>query len=205
MRNLGGSGRFLQVAAAQCGDVLNYSAVGRDASVATRTVQGYFQILEDTLLGFRLDPWRKSVRARLVGHPRFYFFDTGVTNALNRRFGASVDPSLRGRLFEQWIILECLRSIDNSQSEAQLFYWRTNIGSEVDLLIERHGKLRAAIEIKAKKRIVAADVTGLKSFSAENPKVPLILAAEVPEPWRLGDIEVLPYRSFLERLPEWIA
>ena len=203
VRNLGGFGRFLNVAAAQCGDILNASSIARDAAVATRTVLSYFEILEDTLLGLRLEPWRKSVRARLVGHPRFYFFDTGVTNALNRRFGAAIDPALRGRLFEQWIVLECARAIDNAQSEARLFYWRTNVGAEVDLVIERHGKLRAAIEIKSKRKVVPADFSGLRSFAAENPKVPLVVVAEVPAAARVGEVDVLPYRQFLERLPDW--
>jgi len=74
VRNLGGFARFLDVAAAQSGEILNASNVASDAGVSARTVREYFQILEDTLIGFRLEPWRKSPRARLVGHPRFYFF-----------------------------------------------------------------------------------------------------------------------------------
>src|SRR5262249_8153259 len=109
VRNLGGFARFLEVAAAQSGEILNYSAVGRDASLAPRTVQEYYGILEDTLIGFRLDPWRKSPRARLIGHPRFYLFDTGVTNALNLRLTSGPDPVIEGRLFEQWIVLEVAR------------------------------------------------------------------------------------------------
>jgi len=75
VRNLGGFARFLDVAAAQSGDLLNAASVARDAALASRTVQEYFQILEDTLLGFRLEPGRQGVRARLVAHPRFYLFD----------------------------------------------------------------------------------------------------------------------------------
>lgn len=199
VRNLGGFGRFLDVAAAQCGEILNYSSVARDAAIATRTVREYFQVLEDTLIGVRLDPWRRSERSRLVGHPRFYLFDTGVTNALSRRLNSELDPSVRGRLFEQWVILECIRWIDYTQSESRLFYWRTKDGSEVDLLVERHGEIRMAVEIKAKRRIVGADLTGLRSFAREHSEVPLFVAAEVPEPFRLESVEVLPYRLFLER------
>jgi predicted AAA+ superfamily ATPase len=96
VRNLGGFARFLDVAAAQCGEILNYTAVGRDAGLATRTVQEYFQVLEDTLIGFRLEAWGRSPRARLVRHPRFYLFDTGITNALTHRLTATVDPIARG-------------------------------------------------------------------------------------------------------------
>ena len=204
VRNLGGFARFLEVASAQCGELLNYTAVGRDASLATRTVQEYFQILEDTLLGFRLEPWRRGPRARLVGHPRFYLFDTGVTNALNRRLTSEPDPTQRGRLFEQLVVLDCLRLVDYGNSEARLFFWRTNHGAEVDLLIEKHGKIRAAIEIKAKTRVASADLSGLRAFAQAHPRVPLVVVALVPEEHRLGAVDVLPYERFLERLTAWI-
>jgi predicted AAA+ superfamily ATPase len=203
VRNLGGFARFLEVAAAQCGDLLNYSAIGRDAAIATRTVQEYFQILEDTLLGYRHQAWRRSPRARLVAHSKFYFFDPGVTNAINQRLTAGIDPALRGRLFEQWIILECVRHLDYASSEARIYFWRTNTGAEVDLLIERHGKVRLAVEIKAKKRIATADLSGLRSFAANHPRVPLIAVGLNPQEYRLQNVDVLPYTRFFERLPEW--
>ena len=204
VRNLGGFARFLDVAAGQSGEILNYSAVGRDASLATRTVQEYYRILEDTLIGYRLDPWRKSPRARLVGHPRFYFFDTGVTNALNRRLTARPDPQLEGRLFEQWIVLEVAREVDYAGSEARLFYWRTHVGAEVDLLIEKHGRLVVAVEIKSAKRVSGADLSGLRSFGEAHPKTPRLVVAQVPEEHRLGEVSIVPYRDFLGRLGEWL-
>jgi uncharacterized protein len=204
VRNLGGFARFLDVAASQSGEMLNHSAVGRDAALATRTVREYFQILEDTLLGVRLEPWRRGVRARLVGHPRFYLFDTGVTNALNHRLTAPPDPVARGRLFEQWVVLECARILDYSGSEARLFFWRTNHGAEVDLLVEKHGKLRLAGEVKAKKTVAGADLTGLRAFAAENPGVPRALVSLVPEEHRLDGVRIMPYRKFLEGFERWL-
>jgi predicted AAA+ superfamily ATPase len=205
VRNLGGFSRFLDVAAAQCGEILNYTAVGRDAALATRTVQEYFQILEDTLIGLRLDAWRRSPRARLVTHPRFYLFDTGITNALNRRLTAVPDATALGRLFEQWIVLESMRLIDYLAIEATPYYWRTNHGAEVDLVIEQHGRLMLAVEIKAKRKVVGADLSGLRSFRDAHPQVPRLVVARVPEPYRLDDVEVLPYRQFLERFEEWFS
>lgn len=205
VRNLGGFARFLDVVAAENGGIVNASAVGRDASLAPRTVQEYYQILEDTLIGYRLEAWRSSPRARLVGHPRFYLFDTGVTNALARRLGAPPDPVWRGRLFEQWVVLECARLLDYRQAEARLFYWRTNHGAEVDLLVERHGRLRLAVEIKAKRRVSGADLSGLRSFAERHPDVRRVVVAEVPEPYALGEVDVVPYRRFFERLPRWLS
>lgn len=204
VRNLGGFGRFLDVAAAQSGELLNFTAVGREASLATRTVQEYFQILEDTLLGFRLEVWSKSPRARMVAHPRFFLFDTGVTNALCRRLTSPVDPLIRGRLFEQWLILECRRRIDYARSEARIFFWRTHHGAEVDLLIEKHGRLLLAAELKAQRRVSSADLSGLRTFADAHPKVPRLVVAEVPAEHRVGEIDVLPWKKFLDRLEDWI-
>lgn len=204
VRNLGGFARFLDVVAAENGGIVNASAVARDAALAIRTVQEYYQILEDTLIAYRLEAWRKSPRARLVGHPRFYLFDTGVTNALAGRLGAPPDPVWRGRLFEQWIILECLRILDYRQAEARLYYWRTHNGAEVDLLIERYGRLRLAVEIKAKRQLAGADLSGLRSFAEAHPRIRRLVVADVPEPYRLGEVDVLPYGIFLGRLPTLI-
>lgn len=135
-----------------------------------------------------------------MGHPRFYLFDTGVTNALNRRLGARPDPALAGRLFEQWIVLEVVRTLDYLGSEARVFYWRTNTGAEVDLVIEKHGRLVLAVEIKAGRRIAGADLSGLRSFGQAHPDVPRMVVAQVPEKHHLGDVSVVPYREFLGRL-----
>lgn len=204
VRNLGGFARFLDVAAAQGGDILNYAAVARDVDIAARSVQEYYQILEDTLIGVRLDAWRRSPRARLVTHPRFYLFDTGVANALNRRLTARPDAVVKGRLFEQWLVTECARLVDYLHPETRLYYWRTNHGAEVDLLLERHGELRAAVEISSKSRISGADVRGLRSFADAHPEVPRVVACMTPHPFRLDGIDVLPYAQFLSGLDTWL-
>jgi uncharacterized protein len=206
VRNLGAFARFLDVAASQCGDLLNASSVGRDAMLATRTVSTYFQILEDTLLGFRLEAWQRSPRARLVAHPKFYLFDTGVTNALNRRLGAELDGAARGRLFEQFIVLETWRTLDYDCDEVTPYFWRTNAGAEVDLVLVRHGKVRLAVEIKAKARISGADVSGLRSFVEAHPGTRCVVVSLAKEEHELdAGFAVMPYATYLKRLPELIA
>ncbi|MFQ5627915.1 MAG: DUF4143 domain-containing protein [bacterium] len=86
--------------------------VQRIISLPTRTVQSYYDILEDTLIGFRLEPYAKSVRLRR--HPKFYFFDTGVANAINRMLTSHMHLQLRGKLFEHFIILETFRHMHSS-------------------------------------------------------------------------------------------
>jgi predicted AAA+ superfamily ATPase len=135
-----------------------------------------------------------------VTHPRFYLFDTGVTNALNRRLTAVPDPAARGRLFEQWIVLECVRMLDYARTEARPYYWRTHMGAEVDLVVEKHGRLLLAAEIKSSARVSGADLSGLRSFADAHPRVPLYVVSEVAEEYRLAGVRVLPYRLFFQEL-----
>ncbi len=201
VRNLGGFSRLLDVAAAQCGELVNFSAFGREAGLPTRTVQSYYDILEDTLVGCRLEPYLRSTRRRMVAHQKFYLFDTGVTNAINRRLGAPPDVALRGRLFEQLMVLEAMRMLSYLRSEARLFFWRTGAGAEVDLVVEQRGRPVAAFEMKARKRVAGADLTGLRAFREEYPKVPLAMVCDVPEPHELEGVRIMPWGAFLAALP----
>ncbi len=205
VRNLGGFARFLDVVAAQNGDLLNHANIARDAGIAARTVLEYVQVLEDTLIGFRLPAYARGVRARLVSHPKFFLFDNGVTNAVRRRLDAVPDQQERGRLFEAWVIGEVRRLVDLHHPEAQLFFWRTNHGAEVDLLLELHGRLRVAAEIKVRAHIDSVNLTGLRSFAIANPGVPQVVVCTAERPSRLGEVDVLPWRVFLAQLSEWLA
>ena len=202
VRNPGGFSRFLDLAAARSGDLLNFSQVGRECRLPTRTVQSYYEVLEDTFVGLRLPPWRSSGRRRLVLHPKFYLFDTGVTNAVTRRLSVPPDAATRGRLFEQLVVLEVHRLISYLDSEARIYFWRTNVGAEVDLLVEKRGGLTAAIEIRASASVSGADLSGLRSFRQVHPEVPLTVVSTAPEPFTLDGVDILPWRQFFERLPE---
>jgi len=204
VRNLGGFSRFLDLAAGQSGEMVSFTAIGRECQVSTRTVQSYYEILEDTLIGFRLPSWRKSLRKRLTAHAKFYLFDTGVTNSLTRQLTAPPDSIRRGRLFEQFIILETYRLLHYLQSEATLYYWRTNHGAEVDLLIEKHGRIVGAFEIKCLSRITGAHLSGLRAFREENPDVPLRVICLAEHPFRIDEIQVLPWERYLTDLKNFL-
>lgn len=200
VRNLGGFYRFLEMAGSASGELLNFSNVARECQLPVRTVQSYYEILEDTLIGFRLQPWMKSDRKRLVAHPKFYFFDTGVTNAVNRRLAAPPDPRLCGRLFEQFLILEAHRHLQYVASESQLFFWRTNTGAEVDLLVERHGELIGAYEFKSAVEVGGADFSGLRAFRSAHPEVPVTVVYRGGHAYTTDDIQVIPWHRFLSNL-----
>ena len=130
------------------------------------------KILGDTFLAFRIRPWRKSARKRLVAHARYYFFDTGVTNSLAHTLGRELNPATRGRRFEQLVITQILAAIEYGRLDHQLWYWRTNTGAEVDLLICRGQRILAAVEIKSSRRPGSEPLSGLRSFRTEHPRVP---------------------------------
>ena len=201
-RNIGGFSRFLDVAAQQFTELINFSSIARDCALPVRSVQSYYEILEDTLIGFRLESWRKSVRKRLRAHAKFYFFDNGVTNAINAVLSASVNGILKGKLFEQYIIQEVFRAVRYSLSESRIYYWRTNHGAEVDLIIAKHGLITAAIEIKSSSVITGAHLSGLRTFRRENKNVPLFVVAENEEVYEIDGVKILPWQKFIAVLPD---
>ena len=201
-RNIGAFSRFLDMAAGQFTELVSYSAIARECQIPVKTVQAYYEILEDTLVGVRLQPWRKSLRKRLVAHPKFYFFDLGVTNAINKRLTGQLDQLLRGKLFEQWIILETRSHIHYQGSEHSMYYWRTNHGAEVDLILEKHGKIIGAYEIKAGKRIDGSHLSGLRAFRGEHSdSVPCHVISDVPHSYEIDKIKIIPWQKYLSDLP----
>ena len=177
VRSLGDFSRFLEVAAHNNGGLVNFTNVARESQVARKTVEGYYQILIDTLIAHRLDPYEPSVRKRVALAPKIYLFDTGVVNAITGTLTAPLIPDRRGNLFETLGVCEAFRLLSYQESEAKLFFWRTKDGTEIDLLIEKHGKLVAAFDFKSGKH---PNITGkqLGKFLEYFPEVPFYFVTE---------------------------
>lgn len=146
-QNIGNFSRFLEIAARQNGQVTNVSGIARDASVERKTVQNYFDILVDTLIGNWLYPWKLKKATKQVSHPKFYFFDSGVVRALSGRLPYPPTQEESGPLFETMILHEIRAYISYSKLHYQLHYWRNYDKAEVDILCETV-KGFVAIEIK---------------------------------------------------------
>jgi uncharacterized protein len=172
VRNIGPFAQFLDIAAANDGETVNFNNIARECAVSVKTVQQYYQILEDTFLAFKLPAWKKSERRRLVSHPRYYFFDTGVTNALAHTLTDQMNPNIFGRRFEQFVICQMTAFIQYKRLDLQLYYWRTNHGAEVDVLLCQGNSIICALEIKSSQNIVKEQLAGLMSFLADNSHVP---------------------------------
>ncbi len=202
VRNLASFARFIDVAAQDDGAIVNASTVARDCGVSVKTVQSYYDILEDTFIAMRLDPHLKSVRKRLVSHPRYYFFDMGVTNALSRESGSALSAlsaHTRGRRFEQFVITQTKAQLSYLGADVELRFWRTQQGAEVDLVLCRGQTLLAAVEIKSSERELR-DLSGLETFHEEHPKVPLFAVCTIDRARLLGPVRALPWAAFFSQL-----
>ncbi|HXJ19175.1 MAG TPA: AAA family ATPase [Polyangia bacterium] len=204
IRNVGSYARFLDLAAASSGDWINYSKVASDAEIPKETVRRFFQILEDTLLCFRIPPFDAPGSRRRVSHrDRFVLFDLGVRNALLGLHRGSPPPTEKGRLFEHWLALQCLAFIRAHRLPWKVLGYRTDAGAEVDLVIDM-GRRFLALECKLGTSVGSRQISGIRSF-AEVAGKPVVgcVAFQGARAQSLGAaIEAVPYQDFLlERLP----
>lgn len=201
-RNIPAFARFLELAAFENGNLLNFNNIASEVGVHSKTVKEYFQILEDTLIGFFLFPYTRSHRTKLLSHPKFYFFDRGIVTALKSELSVPLVPGTApyGRSFEHWIIIETLRLLRYRERETRLSFFRTSDGAEVDMILEKSGEKVWAVEIKATRTPRSAELRGLRSFMSDHAYSRAICVSLSPRAYRLGDIEILPWQDFFAQL-----
>lgn len=146
--------KFLEVAAQSNGKVINFANIARDVHAHEKTVKKYFQILEDTLLGFFLEPYHQSLRKRQISSPKFFMFDTGVKRALERTLRQELVPSTSvfGSAFEHLVIAEAWRLNEYNQRDFKFSFFLSKDHGEVDLVVDRPGRPTALVEIKSTRR-----------------------------------------------------
>lgn len=196
-RKIGAFSRFLELAAQESGTSPNLSKLSMEAGVSAPAIRQYFNLLEETLVVERIDPYLKNARKRILSSPRYYFFDMGVRNALAR---LPLDPSTvlaqKGILFEHAVILEIIRRIRALGKDFRVCFWRTSGGAEVDCIVDT-GAEAIPIEIKASTRVRLGELKGLSNFLADYRSVArqgyVITQGEAPE--RLAEnIVAIPWR-----------
>jgi predicted AAA+ superfamily ATPase len=191
--------RFLEVAALANAQVTNVSAIARDAAVARPTVQGYFEILVDTLVGSWLPAWRPRAKVKEVAHPKFYFFDPGAVRALAGLAREPLGAEERGALLETWVLHELRAWMQLSGSGGALSYWRTPSGSEVDFVWSR-GSRRVAIEVKATRRWRSDDAATLSDLLSAERVDRAFGVYTGRDGLKKGGVTILPIAEFLGRL-----
>jgi uncharacterized protein len=163
-RKIGQFGRFLELAAQESGTNPNLTKLSLESGVSVPTIKEYYNILEDTLIVEKIEPYLKNARKRILASPRYYFFDIGVRNALSR---VPLTESLinvdKGRLFEHAVVLELIRRIRAMNLDYKVHYWRTGAGAEVDCIIDT-GSAVIPIKIKSGSKVTLSALRGLSSF-----------------------------------------
>jgi len=161
--------RFLQLAAAESGCMINYAGVSREAGVSLPTVKSYYQLLEDMFTGFRVTAFSGSPRKSLLSTERFFFFDIGVRNAAAELpLETAAIRANPGPIFEQWVGIELWKRLQYLGG-GKLHYLRTKAGAEVDFIIARAGRL-IPIEVKWTEHPTHGDARHLLTFLDEHPK-----------------------------------
>ena len=165
VRNLPGFARFLPIAALYHGQTVNISGIARDCGVARTTVQGYLDILEDTLLAFRLPAFQPRLRVRERRHPKLYWVDPGLVRAVKKLHGP-IAPEERGTLLEGWVLHLLRAHAEGGGLFDELHYWAPHPANrtEVDFLLRRGNEL-VAIEVKSQPRYHTGMLPGLRAIA----------------------------------------
>ncbi len=195
--------KFLEVAAQCNGTVLNFSKMGRDVGTDQKAIERYFEILQDTLLGFFLQPFHFSVRRRTIQKAKFYFFDPGVKRALENTLSVPLTEGYSiGRAFEHFVILELHRFNDYLRKDFRFSYLRTKDGAEIDLIVERPGQSRVLVEIKSSKAVDPTDVRKFARIAKIIPNSKPIILCQEPLPRVQEKVRILPWQMGIEEILE---
>jgi predicted AAA+ superfamily ATPase len=191
VRNLPVFSKFIEVASLSDTGLVNFSTIARDCGVSGPTVKGYFEILEDTLLGRWLPAYTKRPKRRVIGAPKFYFADVGVVNHLARRGLLQRGSELYGKAFENWVFHELTAYNLYHERFAQLAHWRLASGIEVDFIVD---DFQVAIEAKATAKVTSDHLKGLRHLAQDYPGVRqrVIVSLEPKRRRTEDDILVLP-------------
>ena len=196
-RNLNAFVRFLEVAALTNGEMVNYNNIATDCGISANTIKAYFEILQETMIGYMLPAFATVQKRRLIKAPKFYYFDVGLVNYLCNRRKMEPGSADFGHAFEHLIVQELIAYISYSHLHKKLSYWRTTSGYEVDIV---YGDAEIAIEIKSAQEIQPKHLKGLKAFKEEHPSARTIIVSLDIACRTMNDVEVWPVNQFLKAL-----
>lgn len=196
IRKLPPFSRFLRTMALSNTEIINFTKLGNDCQVPPSTVTEYVALLEDTLVGFLIQPWKESIKRKSVSTAKFYFFDPGITHMLSGTRVLDRNSNIYGKSFEQFIAMEIRAYLSYRRKRDELRFWRSTHGHEVDFLIGRE----TAVEVKASQKITDRDFKGLKTLAEENVFKNYIIVSQDELNTRKQNFQALHWRKFLQEL-----
>lgn len=199
VRNVGAFARFLEAISFSHGSLLNLAEVARECQVGRKTVEGYLDILEDLLLSFRVPVFTRRAKRHLVAHDKFFYFDTGVYRSLRPAGPLDRPEEIEGMALEGLVAQHLRAWIAYRASGAELYYWRTKSGSEVDFVV--YGPdVFSAIEVKRSASVHSKDLRALRAFREDYPEASACLLYMGKERLAMDGIPCIPCEEFLGNL-----
>lgn len=187
--------RFLETMALNNGQELNYQNLSSDSGVPARTIEGHIEVLKDTLIGFELLPFRKTVLRKSTTKSKFYFFDCGVANYFARRLPMAENSSDLGVNFEQFLIQEVRAFLSYNRIKKEISFWRMK-DNEVDLIIG----FDLALEFKMSQNFKREYIKSLNLLREEQLIKRYIVVGRFTSGGTVDGVEYMPYQEFLELL-----
>lgn len=190
--------RFLEAAALSSGEILNFTKLGNDYGIPPSTIREYYSILEETFIGFFLEPWTKSKKRKAISKSKFYLFDLGVLNSLTETKDLNFHSNLFGKSFEHWIVQEMRAYLHYKRLFLKMGYWKSVNRQEVDLTVGKE----IAIEIKSTKKVSSKHLRNLKALQEEKVFKKFFLISCDSDNTLQENIHCLHWSEFLSRLWE---
>jgi uncharacterized protein len=195
IRNIGSFTRFLESASFSQGSILNVSTVARDCAVPRKTVEGYFDILKDLHIGYRIPIFQKRAKRKTQAHPKFYFFDAGLFRALRPVGPLETHGETAGPALETLVLQELLALNAYLRTRYSIGYWRSAANSEVDFILYGE-KAFFGIEVTGASRVREGDVAGLKALLKQYPGAEAFLLYAGDEAYYEDGIRFVPLTDF---------
>jgi predicted AAA+ superfamily ATPase len=197
-RNIPAFSRFFDAFSYSHGEITNYANIARDCGIDAKTVKENYQILVDTLLAVRIEPFKKRQSRQVISKAsKYYMFDVGVAGYLTKRHILEKQGEQFGRAFEHFILMEITAYNEYLKNDFTINYWRTKTGLEVDFVL---GAGEVAIEVKGSGRIDKRDMKGLEAFIQEYSSKRNIIVCNEKTKRLHGKIEIVPWEMFLDDL-----
>jgi predicted AAA+ superfamily ATPase len=199
VRNIGNFARFLEAMSFAHASLLNTSQVARECQINRKTVEGFIEVLEDLLLGFRLQVFTKRAQRKLVDHPKFYYMDAGVFRSLRPKGPLDSPEEIVGACLEGLVAQHLRAWIAYSKGATTLYFWRSRAGLEVDFIVYGEDTF-LAIEVKRSRVVSSKDVRSLRAFREDYPQAKACLLYGGRERIMINDVLCLPCEEFLTNL-----